>query len=297
MSAYDTKLDFLNLSAVSIMTARGCPFNCSFCSAGALFGTNYTMRSANNVVDEIQYCIDNFKIKGIKFFDSTFTINKTHVFSLLEELEKRNIRLPWECEIRADTVDRPLLEAMKKGGCYYVDLGVESASDPVLNTIDKGISLKQVSNVLSWCKELGLKTKVFFSFGHIGESWQDTERTLDFIKKNRNKINTLSRAYGIRIYPGTRVEKYALENGLLPKDFSWSKHFKDVADGVVLSMGVPILLQPSYGIKELRKLYRLNLKIDISNIRNLMDILSRIKSPQELLRKLLIVFKLIFNKR
>jgi len=297
MSAYDTKLDFLNLPAVSIMTARGCPFNCSFCSAGTLFGTNYTMRSANNVADEIQYCIDKFKIKGIKFFDSTFTINKAHVFSLIEELKERDIRLPWECEIRVDTVDRPLLEAMKRGGCYYVDLGVESASDPVLNTIDKGISLRQVSKVLNWCKELGIKTKVFFSFGHIGESWQDTERTLSFIKKNRKKINTLSRSYGIRIYPGTRVEKYSLENELLPKDFSWSKHFKNVSDGVVLSMGVPILLQSSYGIKELRKLYRLNLKIDISSIRNVIDILSRIKSPQELLRKLLIVFKLIFNKR
>jgi len=297
MEAYNLKLDFLNLPATSIMTARGCPFNCSFCSASVMFGTNYTMRSAKNVVDEIQYCIENFKIKGIKFFDSTLTINKAHVLSLLEELKKRNIDLPWECEIRVDTVDRSLLEAMKRGGCYYVGLGVESASEPVLKTIDKGISLEQVSNVLKWCTELDLETKAFFSFGHISETWQDTEKTLAFIDRHRNEISSLAKGYGIRIYPGTQVERYAIENGLLPKDFSWSRPSKNIVEDVVFNAGVPILLQPSYGLKELRScLYRLELKGNVDSIRSIIRNLRKIKSFRELLLKLSIVVKLAVSK-
>ncbi len=135
MGEYNEELEFLDLPSATIMTSRGCPFDCNFCSAGAMFGRACAMRSAKNVVDEIGYCIDKFKIRGVKFFDDTLTLKSGHILSITEELKRRGITLPWECEVRADTVDRGLLKSMKEAGCYYVDFGIESASEKVLKAI------------------------------------------------------------------------------------------------------------------------------------------------------------------
>lgn len=254
MSRYDTRLRFLDVPSVSIITSRGCPYSCYFCSASAMFKNIYSMRSAKNVVDEIQYCIDTFKIKGVKFFDSTFTLKQEHVLSIIKELKKRNINIPWECEIRADTVERSLLAQMREAGCYYVNFGVESPSERVLQQIDKKNSIRQITNVLSWCYELGIKTKVFFSFGHLGESLHDSFQTISFIKKYLRYIDVLAISRTVKIYPGTALEKYARENNLLPENFSWSVSPKK-DNGLLFVVNIPVLLQPGYGIDEFKKLY------------------------------------------
>ncbi|MFC1511031.1 B12-binding domain-containing radical SAM protein [Candidatus Margulisiibacteriota bacterium] len=269
MDKYTTKLEFLNLPAISIITSRGCPYNCSFCSASAMFGKIYTMRSAKQVVDEIEYCVENFKIRGIKFFDSTLTLNRKHVLSLINELKTRNINLPWECEIRVDTVDESLLKAMKEAGCYYVNFGVESINEKVSQTIGKSITLKQIIEVMQWCKKLDLKTMVFFSFGHIGETWSDSKATFAFINKYIDYISHLSVTLGIKIFPGTYLEQYARTNGLLPPSFSWSEPFDNWQEGPIVTDNVPILIQPNYGLKELKKcysqLYKTELRRDLKN--------------------------------
>ncbi|MGA1842880.1 MAG: B12-binding domain-containing radical SAM protein [bacterium] len=242
MDKYKTKLDFLNLDAAAMMTSRGCVYNCYFCSAKAIFGNIYTRRSAKNVVEEIEYCMKEFNIKGIKFFDSTFTINKQHVLSITREMKNRNIILPWECEIRADTVDKALLENMKSAGCYYVDIGLESASLKVLETICKGITPEDVLKVLQWCKELEIKTKVFFTLGHVGESNDDMEKTIQFIEKNHELISRFAIGPYIKIFPGTKIENYAKKMGILPPNFSWSEPLmKGVLIDKKYSPIVPIL--------------------------------------------------------
>ncbi len=250
MEEYDQKLDFLNVPAVTIMTSRGCLYNCFFCSARAMFGNVYVRRSAKNVVDEIQYCVDEFGAQGIKFFDSTLTLNRKHVLSIAEELKMRGINLPWECEIRVDTVDRLLLESMREAGCYYVDFGVESASEKVLKAINKNISVKQAIDVLKWCKDLDIKTKAFFTFGHPGETLRDSMMTLGFIDKYFDYISWPAVSTEVRIYPGTPLERYARENGLLPKSFSWSEN---IEKSLTTTTNIPVLLQPSFGRKEMRK--------------------------------------------
>jgi radical SAM superfamily enzyme YgiQ (UPF0313 family) len=259
MDKYDMKLDFLNIPATSIMTSRGCFRNCYFCSASAIYGGIYTRRSAKHVVDEIQYCIDEFGVRGIKFFDSALTLNKEHVLSLGRELKNRNLSLPWECYITVDTVDKSLLGFMKDAGCYYVNFGVEAVTENVLATINKRITLEQVTNVFKWCKELDIKTKVFFSFGHVGQSWEDAFQTIAFIEKNLEYISSPGIIPAMRIYPGTRLEKYAKDNGLLPKTFSWSGSFENIETERITTDNVPIVLQPALGVKELEKIsYRIS---------------------------------------
>ena len=290
---YNAKYSFLTVPkpAIYLMTSRGCSYNCSFCSESAMFGRIYTMRSAKNVVDEIENYIEDFNIiKGIKFYDSTLTLNRKHVLELTKELNSRNINLPWECEIRVNTVDKTLLGEMKKSGCSYVNFGVESASERVLERIGKGITLEQTSDVLKWCKELGIKTKLFFSFGHIGETWDDSKKTFAFINDQMNYITTLTASVGVKIFPGTEMEHYATNNGLMPKYFSWSDPLDGIPEGSMITDNIPILLQPFYGIKELKKcnnrLYRIELKRELKGARIIMDKIKKIKSFSDLCRKI-----------
>lgn len=222
MNAYDMKLEHLKAKGTAIITSRGCPYNCTFCSASAMFGHTIRTRSAPKVLEEIEILLSEYRLEGIKIFDSTFTAVRGHAQKICEEIIRRNLKFPWECEIRVDTIDEELLSLMKRAGCYYVDVGVESASQKVLDLMNKRITIDMAQKALDLCAQLGILTKVFFSFGHIGEGWDDVDKTFKFIELNRKKITTLACGAGVRIYPGTPLEKYARENGYLPRDFSWS---------------------------------------------------------------------------
>jgi len=221
-----------------------------------MFGFNYANRSPKLVVDEIEGLINKYAIQGFKIFDSTFTINKKHVIGFCDELERRALVMPWECEVRVGSVDQPLLERMIRAGCYYIDIGVESGDQYVLNEMGKKITVERAEHLLNMAEELGVWTKVFFTIGHINESYEAGKKTLEFIKKNQKKMKLIGMSSSIRIYPGTKVEKYAWENDLMPKGFSWSTPYEN-QDNIKIFRPVddiPMLLQPQMGIKELRRL-------------------------------------------
>ncbi len=255
LGKYNLKMDFLDLPAASIMSSRGCPINCSYCSASAMFGVKLTLRSAENVVDEIEYLIKNHGIEGVKFFDSTLTLKRSHIESLCEEIKRRKLKFPWECEIRVNTVDKNLLKTMKSAGCYYVDFGVESASPRVLKAMHKRITIEQVVNVFKWTRELGLLTKVFYTFGHIKETLEDSRITMDFMEKYKDYVTSQGGGVGIKIYPGTQVAAYANEIGCIDKDFSWAAPYHDEkAKFFGGAPHVPLLIQPQMGYDELNQL-------------------------------------------
>ncbi len=252
---YNLLLDFLEVPAASVISSRGCPINCSFCSASALFGTQLTFRSASNVVDEVEILIKEYGYQGIKFFDSTLTLSRKHVEALCSEIMKRNLKFPWECEIRVNGMSYDLLRIMRNAGCYYIDFGVESASPTVLKSMHKGITLEQITNVFRWAKDLDIYTKVFFTFGHIGETVQDARRTVEFMEKHAKYINVAATGIGIRIYPGTEVERFAHSIKTINENFSWTSSFNDRD---IESLGndplVPVLIQPQFGWREFRKI-------------------------------------------
>ena len=144
---------------------------------------------------------------------------------------------------------------MKDAGCYYVDFGLESASDRVLKEMHKGIRLEHVENVIRWTNDLGILTKVFFTYGHIKETIEDARMTMEFVKKYKKNITLPVEIIGIRTYPGTLVEKYAREIGNLSDDFSWVKPYYDKeAEFLTGFPGIPLLIQPQMGYKELKTL-------------------------------------------
>ncbi|MCK4814154.1 radical SAM protein, partial [bacterium] len=220
-------MEFIDKRGISTITSRGCLATCSFCSASRMFNHQVTTHSAPRVLDDIELLFDRFGYKGIKIFDSTLTMQREHVNDLCDEITRRRLNFPWECEIRVGTVDQEMLEKMMDAGCYYVNFGVESASQKVLNLMRKGFTVEQAQELLDWCIRIGLETKVFFSFGHIGETMEDVERTFEFIDKNVDKITTVASGAGVRIYPGTYLEEYAVKNRFLPEEFKWCLPYDD----------------------------------------------------------------------
>lgn len=258
MARYGMTMDYLDdAPGASIMTARGCPIGCTFCSASAMFGSSYRTRSPAAVVDEVEDLITNYGARGIKIFDSTFTLSRRHVEAFCAELRRRAINIPWECEIRVDNVDKELLAQMQGAGCYYVDVGVESGSQRVLDyCVRKRTTVAAAENVLRWSKELGLLTKVFFTLGHPGETYEEAKETNRFIRRNRKYIRIPAYHAGVKIYPGTYVESYARENDLLPPGFRWSGPYVNEGQRRLFRApdNIPILLQPGLGLDELRRL-------------------------------------------
>jgi radical SAM superfamily enzyme YgiQ (UPF0313 family) len=143
MKKYATKMEFINKKGISVVSSRGCLYRCVFCSASKMFNHLITNRSASNVLDEIEFLLKNYGYQGIKFFDSALTLDREHILSLCDEILSRKLNFPWECEVRVGSVDQGILEKMKNAGCYYIDIGIESASQKVLDLMRKGITVGQ----------------------------------------------------------------------------------------------------------------------------------------------------------
>ena len=296
MERYGMTMDYMpDVSGTSLITARGCPVRCTFCSAAAMFGSSYRMRSPRKVVDEIEAVMNTYGFKGIKIFDSTFTLNRNHVEEILDELEKRRMCFPWECEIRANTVTKDLLARMQKSGCYYVDLGVESGSQRVLDhSIHKGIRIEEAEQVLRWTSELGIKTKAFFCIGHPGETLEEGRETLRMIRRNSSSMRMIAYRTGIHIYPGTYVYNYANERNLLPEEFSWSKPYRNDYQSRMLQENgeIPLLIQPQLGVEELRQLRLEFIRMRLLSPRFLWEKLRWIISKGLLLRYLKLLIRM-----
>ncbi|UCG29179.1 MAG: cobalamin-dependent protein [candidate division WOR-3 bacterium] len=255
MEQYSVGMDFLGRKAISLLTSRGCYAKCSFCSASRMFGHKVTTHSAQRMLDDVEFLFTTYGYEGLKIFDSTFTIDKEHVYEFCDEIANRKLSFPWECEIRIGSVDGKMLEKMMDAGCYYVNFGIESASQRVLDLMRKAIRVEQAVELLNLCNSVGLRTKVFFSFGHIGETKDDVVKTFEFIDKHADTISTLASGAGVRIYPGTYLEEYAFKNGFLPRDFEWSLPYDDPRlDNIMQTRSIPVLVQPQLGYDELERI-------------------------------------------
>jgi anaerobic magnesium-protoporphyrin IX monomethyl ester cyclase len=253
---YRFYLPFQNKLATTIISSRGCTMDCIFCSAGVMSGGNYVTRSALNVCDEIQWIKNTYGIESFFFCDNDISLNRDYIHNLCDEILARKLNIIWECKVRVDGVDLNILKKMRSAGCYIIAFGVESASERVLKTINKNIKIENVEELFRWADSLGLLTKPFFILGHPTESYKEALQTLDFIERHKRKISIFELYPCVTIYPGTKIEEFALEEELLPKDFSWSVPYY-CRDNISLAHDpyIPILIQPQLGFRELKKLY------------------------------------------
>lgn len=227
MEKYEQKTSLSRKRATSIISSRGCPYWCLYCSTSEQWGHHIRHRSSQSVVDEIELLLKTYPfLEGIRFFDDVFTMDKKRVIEICREILKRKLNFVWECEARANTIDEEIVGEMKKAGCEFIDLGIESGSDRILKNIRKGITVSQALEAVKTIKKAGIGLKVFFMHGLPGETYEDIKKTVFLSRHLFYDLKVEGTTQGITaIYPGTALEKIAKDLGTLPKDFSWSKYY------------------------------------------------------------------------
>jgi anaerobic magnesium-protoporphyrin IX monomethyl ester cyclase len=164
-------------TATSMITSRGCPFNCDFCSR-PIFGNELRIRSAANIVDEIER-VQALGYERVWFADDCFTLNRRRLIGICKEIVHRRIRIEWECLSRVDTIDREMTERMKQAGCVRVFFGMESGNDSVLTLMKKRATTKQAKEAVYTTKKSGVQVGAFFIVGYPGET---NETILDTVR-------------------------------------------------------------------------------------------------------------------
>ena len=161
----------------NVITSRGCPSQCTFCDHNT-FGRQARLRSAENVVDEIELLVKSYGIKEIAFVDDTFTLGRKRIYAMFEMAKSMGLHFPWTCMARIDTVDYKLLHFMKENGCWHISFGIESGNQDILRLIKKNIKIEDIRRVVGDCHRLGILTKGFFMVGHPDERVETIDESI-----------------------------------------------------------------------------------------------------------------------
>ncbi len=230
------------LEQFPMITSRGCPFGCRYCSSSLFLGRKFRARSAKNVVDEMEWLAEEFGAKHIAFGDDTFTLNKKRVFEICDEIVRRGLDIEWSCSSRVDTMNYELLKKMKGAGCVAIYYGVESANQKTLEYYRKRIKLENVKKAVDLTKKVGITTICSFIIGAPFETKKDIENTLKFAIK----LNPDYAQFSILTpYPGTEIYEEAKRKNLL-----LTENFEEY------TAGKPILKNEHMTPKEISKLLR-----------------------------------------
>jgi len=261
-----------------MITSRGCPYNCIFCSNCLVSGKKWRGRSPENVVDEIEHLIKTYHIKQIDFSDDNMTLDKKRMETICDLIVKRRLNVEWFTPngIRADTLDEKLLTKMKKAGCKKIRIAPESGVQRVVDEIiKKNLDLKSVEQAVVLCKKVGIKVGCFFVIGLIGETKDDIEETIKFAYKLR-QLGADSFIFSIAapIY-GTELYEQAKRGGFLIDGFCED----------ALAAVDPLIETPEFTADDLRELCaRANL-VNPTFTRD--KVLRAIRNPRKTIKTLL----------
>lgn len=185
--------------SISMITSRGCPYNCIFCSIHLHMGKLFRAHSPDYVIRHIKYVVDKYQVKHISFEDDNFSLDIDRCKKILKGIIDNRIKITWDTPngIRADRVDEELVELMKESGCVELIFGIESGSQRVLDEIiDKKLNLDKAIKAIQLCQKHKIKTKTFFIIGFPGETKKDILKTKDL---------TLSLYRKYKIEPGLLI--------------------------------------------------------------------------------------------
>lgn len=204
-----------------IQTKRGCALRCVYCAYNNIEGRTYRCREPKLIVDEIEFVVREYGVRSIDFVDSTFNIPKAHAIALCDELAAR--KLPSDVELSTMGVNPAvmtdeLLGSMKRAGFVHIMCTPESASNTTLKTLRKGFTREQVIYAAQQLKKAQLKTLWFFMFGAPGETVETVKESLDFCERYVGPQDVALFTAGIRVYPGTPLEKTCKEQGWFADD-------------------------------------------------------------------------------
>lgn len=203
----------------SIITSRGCPYRCSFCSIHSVWGPKWRGRSVDNVVDEIEEIVSTYKVKQISFEDDNFAYDKKRAEGILNEILRRKLDILWDAPngIAVKDLDRNLLQLMKRSGCIGLKLAIESGDPFILHRVmRKPLVLDKIKDTVNWCKELKLYTLAYFVLGMPGETEESVNRSIEFAKSlPLDEVNV----YIATPFPGTWLYNECVSKGYLKMSY------------------------------------------------------------------------------
>ena len=203
-----------------IMTSRGCPFQCSYCVSSRMSGIQFRARSPKNVVDELEWLKNTHGADAFSFYDDAFTLDIERAIEICEEIKKRKIGLPWDCQTRVDHISKKLLAKMREAKCQLISFGVESGCQKILDAVKKRTTIEQNERAIKWAKEVGLPVTMSVIIGHPGETTDTLKQTLDFIRKVGPDYVYLTLATP---YPGTDLRELVKKLGW-NMSMEWNKY-------------------------------------------------------------------------
>ena len=205
------------LESRNLMASRGCPFNCKYCSVTRYWHRHCRLRSARNVVDEMEMLHKHYGINHFNFFDDTFTLKPERVIILCKEILKRKLDVCWECVTRVDYITEKMLSWMKKAGCLSISYGVESGSPTVLKKVNKKYTHSQIVKAFRMTHEAGILAYILLMVGNPNESEVSINETVELIRVIKpDKIRTTL----TMVYPATDLYQTCKKIGFI-NDSYW----------------------------------------------------------------------------
>jgi len=206
-----------------MITTRGCPFKCIFCDDRVIWRGKCRMRSAENIVKEMEFLVNKCGAREIQFYDDTFTVNKKRISRLCELLIEKKMGVIWRCSSRVDTVDEKMLKEMYAAGCRSISYGIESGDDNILKIMNKGTTVAQAKNAIKWTNKAKIQAKGFFMMNFPGETIETTEKSIALAKE----LDLDFVGFNLTIpHHGEQLKKMIEENYQLNKDVYYNDNAK-----------------------------------------------------------------------
>jgi radical SAM superfamily enzyme YgiQ (UPF0313 family) len=187
------RLDMAAYQGCGVVTSRGCPYRCTFCSVAPIWGHKAVLRSVHSVVAEMQHLFEMYGITMFLLQDEYFVSDKARMLTFCAELRSIGLPLRWKCFTRINLVDEEMLWAMAEAGCVHVRYGVESGSNAVLRQVAKGFTAGQASEVIAQSARIFPEVDAFFIWGFPFETIADFHKSVFQM--------VLFRSWGVRVLP------------------------------------------------------------------------------------------------
>jgi radical SAM superfamily enzyme YgiQ (UPF0313 family) len=186
------------MGSVNMITARGCPYKCNWCSH-AVFGYTHRRRNYLDCAQELEHIMDTYRPDQVWYSDDVFTISHPWLFNYAKELKRRNLRVPFETISRADRMMKDeVLQTLADMGCYRIWIGSESGSQRILDAMERGVKVDQVVWAAKTAKRYGIQVGMFLMWGYPGEQIEDIAATVDLVSKCLPEVHLTTVAYPIK---------------------------------------------------------------------------------------------------
>ncbi len=205
----------------SMITSRGCPFQCTYCTSSKVFGYRWRYRSVENVFEEIMLLYNKYGIRHIYFQDDEFTVNHERVVGICNKIIENKLDLVWECLTRVSHVDEGLLKKMAEAGCKSILYGVECGYQEGIDKINKKITLKEAIDAVKFSKKYGISPKVTFMMGFPWEGKVEIKKTIAFARKLNADLTFFNI---LNPYPGTPLYDEIKNSNLFVGGYTWDRY-------------------------------------------------------------------------